>query len=338
VTQMRTKAFAAAAVLLAAAPLVRLAANDSTAEHAAGGLILKQSAEIDMISEDLYVSAEQIRVRYVFRNRTRRDVNVTVAFPMPDRDLVEERESDVAYPDDFATRVDGRAVTMQVERKAMLGGTDHTALLQRLRVPIAPDDDGADGTVAALNALPRADRDRLRSLGLVEVSEWDSGQGARHALVPLWTVRETWFWQQVFPAGRNLVVEHRYRPGTGGTAGVPLAFRDYRNSEDGRRAQAEYCTDRAFLAALDRFSAGESRGGGFATEQRVRYILTTGGNWRSPIGDFRLVVDKGRAENIVSFCGTGLRQISPTRFEMRRRNWRPDSDLAVLIVSRSSGD
>jgi hypothetical protein len=67
-------------------------------------------------------------------------------------------------------------------------------------------------------------------------------------------------------------------------------------------------------------------------DQRIRYILTTGGNWRSPIGDFRLVIDKGHPDNIVSFCGSGLTRLSPTRFEMRRRNWRPNRDLAVLIV------
>ena len=70
----------------------------------------------------------------------------------------------------------------------------------------------------------------------------------------------------------------------------------------------------------------------------MRYVLTTGSNWRAPIGDFRLVVDKGRVENLVSFCGSGLRRISPTQFEMRRRNWRPDRDLAILIVQRTGGD
>ena len=37
---------------------------------------------------------------------------------------------------------------------------------------------------------------------------------------------------------------------------------------------------------------------------------------RSPIGRFRLVVDKGAPGNLVSFCGEGVRKISPTRFEM----------------------
>ncbi|HEX8365471.1 MAG TPA: DUF4424 domain-containing protein [Allosphingosinicella sp.] len=326
-------AFLAAAGLAAAA-----LANDSTAEMAAGGLVLKQSDAIDMVSEDLYVSAEQIRVRYVFRNRTARDVRTIVAFPMPDRNLAERAESDAAFPSDFATSVDGRPVRMQVERRAMLGAADHSALLRSYGVPIVEDESPVPVIGNRLDALSPERQQRLVRLGLAERTEWDEGSGMRSHLLPRWTVKETWHWEQVFPAGRDLVVEHRYTPGTGGTAGVPLAHREYRQSDDGRRAQADFCTDRAFLAALDRWSAEESRGGGYMTEQRVRYVLTTGGNWRAPIGDFRLVVDKGRPENIVSFCGTGLRRISPTQFEMRRRNWRPDRDLAVLIVRRESGD
>ena len=67
--------------------------------------------------------------------------------------------------------------------------------------------------------------------------------------------------------------------------------------------------------------------------ETIGYILTTGGNWRSPIGDFRMVIDKGSPNAIISFCGEGVRRISPTQFEVRHRNWRPDRDLAILIVS-----
>jgi iron-sulfur cluster assembly protein len=124
-------------------------------------------------------------------------------------------------------------------------------------------------------------------------------------------------------------------PNAKGACGCGESFTVYwRNGEYGRAAQAEYCTDRAFLAALDRMSArAEREQANYPMEQRIRYILTTGGNWRSPIGDFRMVVDKGRAENLVSFCGQGVRGISPTQFEVRHRNWRPDRDLAVLIVT-----
>jgi hypothetical protein len=71
----------------------------------------------------------------------------------------------------------------------------------------------------------------------------------------------------------------------------------------------------------------------YLSETWVDYILTTGANWAEPIGEFRLVVDKGSSNNLVSFCGEGVRKISPTRFEIRRRNYTPTSDLSVLILT-----
>ena len=65
---------------------------------------------------------------------------------------------------------------------------------------------------------------------------------------------------------------------------------------------------------------------------RVPPDAGTPSNWRSPIGDFRLVVDKGKPGNLVSFCEDGVRKISPTQFEVRRKNWRPTRDLHVLII------
>jgi hypothetical protein len=316
-------------ILLAALALAAPAsANDSTAEHAAGGLVLTRSADIDMVSEDLFVSAGEVRVRYVFRNRSPRQVRTAVAFPMPDRDLRQEREMDVAYPSGFATRVDGRPVAMKVERKAVLGGTDHSALLESLGL-------ATDSGSEALDRLKPADKAKLAKLGLAEPDEYDAGRGWERHLAPAWTVKETWFWDQAFPPGRDLVVEHRYVPGTGGSVDAALGFPDFRASPDGKAMIRDYCVDSAFLAGLDRLR----RLGGATPEQRIGYVLTTGGNWRSPIGDFRLVVDKGAPANLVSFCGEGVRKISPTRFEVRKKNWSPDRDLRILIVQlRQAGE
>jgi hypothetical protein len=306
-------------------------ANDSSAEKAAGGLVLKQNRNIDMVSEDLYVSPTQVRVNYVFRNRARQPQRITVAFPMPDREMLYEMESEVAYPSGFHTLVDGRPVRMSVERKAMVNGVDRSAELTRLGIPIAPPAGQRAFHVARrIERLPRAAQERLARVGLLDA---DSLHADQPQVLPAWTVKETWHWDQVFPVGRDLRIQHRYAPGLGGTAGVALGSREWRNSEDGRAYGREFCTDDAFIAAIDRMTQRAERSrANYPMESRLRYILTTGGNWRSPIGDFRLVVDKGDPNAIVSFCGEGVRRISPTQFEVRHRNWRPDRDLAVLIV------
>lgn len=328
----RTSLIVAGGLVVALAVGQASLANDSSAEKAAGGLVLRQNRDIDMVSEDLFVSPTLVRVRYVFRNRAAQPRRITVAFPMPDRDLSYEIESEVAYPDGFHTLVEGRPVRMSVERRAVLNGVDRSADLTRLGVPVAPrPGQSANQLADAIGRMPAATQQRLARAGLIDAA---SLADSSHQIIPMWTVRETWHWDQVFPAGRDLRVEHRYAPGLGGTAGVPLANHDFRSGENGREYQRDFCPDAAFLAAIDRMSQrAEQTRDNYPQERRLRYILRTGGNWRSPIGDFRMVIDKGSPDAIVSFCGEGVRRISPTQFEVRHRNWRPDRDLAVLIVS-----
>ena len=96
----------AAGLLIATSAL----ANDSFASTGAGGLVLRRTDTVDMISEDLFVSAGDIRIRYVFRNRTPADIQTIVAFPIPDRDLGREYRENVAYPSDFVTTADGGSI------------------------------------------------------------------------------------------------------------------------------------------------------------------------------------------------------------------------------------
>ena len=105
-----------------------------------------------MVSEDLFVSPAQVRVRYVFRNRAAQPRRITVAFPMPDRDLTYEMESEVAYPGDFHTMVDGRPVRMSVERRAVLNGVDRTAELGALARPRRRRPRGSGPTVSPMRS------------------------------------------------------------------------------------------------------------------------------------------------------------------------------------------
>jgi hypothetical protein len=306
-------------------------ANDSIASVGAGGLVIQRTDAIDMVSEDLFVSADAIRIHYVFRNRTPRDVETVVAFPMPDRDLTNEYASNVAYPSGFHTQVGGQPVKAALERKAVVKGKDYTGLLQQLRIPIAPS--SINDATRAMDRLPPATKTRLQSLGLARDEEWDNnGKGMKHHLVPLWTVRDKYWWTQRFPAGRDLVVDHRYVPGTGGSVENQIAFPQFRHDKYTLSMIKLYCVDQAFVRAVDRLSKPQQTGGPGMPDRRVDYILTTGGNWRSPIGSFRLVVDKGKPGNLVSFCETGVKKISPTQYEVRHANWRPTRDLHVLII------
>ena len=329
---MMRRLLIAASLLATAAPAI---ANDSTATTGAGGLVLEKTDSIAMASEDLYLSVDQIRIKYVFRNLTAVPLSRIVAFPMPARDLTTENFSDVAFPSDFRTSVEGKPVKATLERKAMANGRDQTALLEKLGIPVAPE--SVSDLTRLMDKLKPAQKAQLIAAGLAGTEEWDDdGKGMKKHLIALWTVQDRYWWKQVFPASRNLNVEHSYIPGAGGSVGTTLAYKSLRDTEDGRLFTARFCADRAFIAALDRLNRNPKNEAGLPNRQ-IEYVLTTGANWARPIGDFRLVVDKGKPGNVVSFCETGIRKISPTQFEVRHRNWRPTSDLNVLIVEPPSG-
>lgn len=317
-----------AALLMAGLLVAPAAANDSVASMGAGGLVLERTDGIEMRSEDLYVSAREIRVRYRFYNRTARDIATLVAFPMPE--LKGGIENDVALEDPlrmpFTTTVNGRRVATNVEQKAMLNGVDHSGLIRGLGLPLTPR---GEATIAALGTLPQPQVDMLVEMGLVEDRSWTDA-GVRHLeLVPLWTLKTTHYWTQVFPAGRELDVRHRYAPAIGGSAGSLFGDPAMAGSENHNEQATRYCTDDAFWNGARRMRAR----GLYLSETWVDYILTTGANWAEPIGEFRLVVDKGSSRNLVSFCGEGVRKIGPTQFEIRRRNYTPAQDLSVLILT-----
>jgi Domain of unknown function (DUF4424) len=225
-----------------------------------GGLVLKNSRNIDMLDEDLYVSAEQIRVNYVFRNQGRQEESVIVGFPMPDRNMGRDRESDISYVRDFVTTVEGRRVETQVERKAMVGNRDHTALLTRLGIPIAPPptinyvEERSGPVYAAWQRLSDADKEQLKRLELV----WETA----YNFWPEWTLKETYYWAQTFPAGREVKIQHQYKPGSGGSVHGELEDPNYRD---------EYCVDQSFLGGVKRMR----RAGGYR-ETTVGFILKTG--------------------------------------------------------------
>ena len=311
------------------------AANDSSAELTTGGLVLGRSADIVMRAEDLAISEKAIVVRYRFFNRGPADETVTVAFPMPDvtltgpDDNIAVPEPDAANFLDFRTTVDGVAVKADSEQKAFVGGIDVSARLKALGVPFAPF---RQATLAALDRLPRAEQDRLVADGLAMVDEYDVGKGMERHLVPAWTFRSSFYWRQTFPAGREVGVEHRYAPSLGTTTGTALVLEPIEPATlaDYRR---RYCVDSGFLAAVKAAQA-KGRAGATFFERRVAYVLRTGANWAGPIGDFRLTVDKGAPNSLVSFCEDGVKKTGPTTFEVRHADFTPARDLDILILYR----
>ena len=307
-------------------------ANDSTAGLAAGGLVLTKNADIVMRSEKLYISDKQVRVDYQFLNTSPKDVTVTVAFPMPDI-TVDSLDENIAVPNPnspnilgFSTQVDGKPVVAEVEQKVIAKGVDRTALLRSLGVPLSPF---ADETGKALDKLPQATKDQLVKLDLAMA--YDEGEPSVSHLQALWTLKTTYYWTQTFPAGRVLAVHHDYTPSVGSSAGTTWGSTGDEQSEGYAARKAKYCVDGSFIAAVRRGIA-PGDGASQLQEERIDYILVSGANWKAPIGDFQMTVDKGAANRLISFCGDGVTKTSPTQFTVHHANFTPTKDVAVLIL------
>jgi hypothetical protein len=329
-------------IVLATAIADSARANDSTAHLAAGGLVLSRNDAIEMRSEDLFVSMDEVRVRYRFYNRTDNDVTTLVAFPLPDITAPsDENNFSVPAPDadtnflEFHTLVDGRPVTMQVEQRAFVLGVDRTDLLKRLGLPIAPHDAAAGKLIVK---LPAAAQQELRELGMVKYDEYGAGGAMERVAVPLWSARTTYYWKQTFPAHREIVIAHSYKPSVGGSAQTSVGM-EYESEQTRQEYRDLYCVDPPFLRAVrSMHSRYPSEGGGnIISEYRLGYILKTGANWSGAIRNFHLTVDKGAPGNLVSFCMDGVRKVSPTRFEVTKTDFWPTRDLNVLILTPPRG-
>lgn len=299
------------------------AANDSTAEIGAGGLQLVRNETVELLAEDLYVSADEVRVAYRFRNRTDAPVTYLVAFPMPAIDAVVPEALNVVLPDggsdnfiDFSVTVDGKRMQPEVEARVTALGVDQTETVRHFGLPLNPI---ADGLYERLDKAPTDEKAALNARGLAIVDPY-STQAA-------WRLEMTYYWEQTFPPGRDVIVEHRYRPITG--YGL---FGDWVFSEPTYRDK--YCIDASFeAAARKKLAAIANPDNPYLNEKRVSYILTTANNWASAIKDFRLVVDKGSPDALVSFCGNNVKKISPTQFEMRATDFMPERELEILIAA-----
>jgi hypothetical protein len=230
--------------------------------------------------------------------------------------------------------VNGKPISMQVEQRVTAVGLDRTQYLRNLGIPFAPQ---LQSTNQALDRLPQDKWNELLRLGLAEIEEYDVGKGMQKHLAARWGLSTTFYWEQTFPAGKETIIEHEYKPSVGGSVqtnlGAPYALKESWYADYLRK----YCIDKDFLATIAQLrQANKSEFGPPYSEQRIDYILKTGANWSGPIKDFYLVVDKDDAASLVSFCGDGVKKTSPTQFEMRKSDFSPDGDLSVLILNKIS--
>lgn len=295
-------------------------ANDTMATIGAGGLQFQKTDEIRMEREELYLSPVEVRVSYVFHNLTDHDVRMTVAFPMPDIDVLDmsetphkfhrsSREGDVF---DFHVRVDGLEIAAAIDARAYKHDQpdkEVTAILKKYKMPI----------LAELGK--QAEKSDTRGL----VAEGLLGADELH---PFWFVKTNFHWEQVFPARQTILISHRYKPVIGGFhMGTEISLTDPRDN------LASWCPDKGFASAAKTLPADENAMLEAAT---LEYIVKTGANWAGPISRFRLEIDKAGAD-LVSLCpipGLKLERRGQS-FVAEATQYVPTADIKLLFVYRA---
>ena len=311
-------------------------ANDTMAELKTGGLTFVHSSDVSMEEEKLFISPSKVTVDYTFKNNSDKDISGLVAFPMPD--IESSGEGDIALNDvqkdnflGFSVKQDGAEIATTLQQRAWAVGIDVTDELVAASVPLMPFSDAA---AAAINKLPKETIKDWEERGIIQVESYDQGDGMKDYLKPIWLLRSAYWWKTTFPAGKTVQVEHSYVPSVGGT--VAVSFLDENREGKGERYEEykkRYCIDDDFVKIAQKSASNPDEQEPYFTESWISYILTTGANWDGEIKKFTLTVDKGKAANFVSFCGTGVKKIGPTTFEMSAEDFYPEKDLDILILN-----
>jgi Domain of unknown function (DUF4424) len=330
---------AIALVIVAFTSIPALAADGSSSELATGGLMFVRDDKLEMLSQDLVISPNEVRIHYRMLNRSDKDVTVLVSFPMPEISIEGADDAPSVPTEDpvnllaAATTVNDKPVSVAVEQRVIAAGIDRTQLLRRLGIPLAPH---LDSTQDALDRLPPDQLENLQRLGLAETEDYDAGGGMKKQLAPRWALQTTYFWEQTFPANSETAIDLRYQPSIGRSEQTLLGSPNTGKEPWYEELNDKYCFNYEFLAALERArKAVNGKFGAPFSEQRIEYAHK---NWvnalGSPVREFRLIVDKGAADNLASFCGEEAKKISETQLEVTKNDYMPDDNLSILFLNK----
>ena len=314
-------------------------ANDSAAEVAAGGILLRREPRILMNKEKLTISRDKVTVEYEFLNESDSDIITEVAFPIPPY----EAETDEGYPphwfEDFHVWVNDQPVHFEIAAKTTLKNVDYTALLKSMDIDLLTFAH-FDGEVqrSDLNRLPPDRKSKLLKLGLIDGSS-----------IPLWTLAKTYHWEQSFPAHKAIHIRHEYKPVVG--------FQGFKTDKLSTEL-ANACIDPGLPAKLSHriaqnlASGSRVKGDDYLHVQWVKYILTTANSWKTPIKNFELIIDRSDADrssanqsstdrssgndsrrNFVSLCWDGpIQPIDANRFSAKKSDFVPTKELTVYFL------
>ncbi|WP_201565220.1 DUF4424 family protein [Psychrobacter sp. CMS30] len=298
-------------------------ANDSTGYVGAGGVEYIKNKDISMHSEDLYISKDEVRVNYEFKNLSNKDITETVLFPMP----AVPSFTDSDYADTSATYNNFK---LWVNGKPIIPD-QHVRTFMRPIVVKDGDRTYADIFLDTTEIFKSCGLNEADMMGpwtyqvdtdYVNQQLLDCNNKAldkfiydRESLYMTWDSQVIYSWEQTFKANTITKVKHTYKPLVGGS--VDLDSGQY----------GDFCVDDSTQRAFNKNGR---------PYHALSYILTTGANWAKPIASFKLTVKRDPNE-LVSFCWKGkgkVKKIGPTTFEIKESNFVPTHDFDVAFIMK----
>jgi hypothetical protein len=301
-------------------------ANDGFGALGAGGIIIGKTDDIAMVKEVLDIGYDKIKVDYEFVNESDHDITEIIVFPMPPY-LVGDQDPYPSYMGvipNFNIIVNGKPIKFQTKVRAVAWDKkDKEAdITQKLR-NIGFSDYAIIMSDYNRQQILYQNKDLLIKNGLL-----DPQTDTEYGFEPLWKNYIDYEWKQTFKAHQKLKISHSYTPLTSnGTSGC------YEESlKNG--FQKAYCMNSKIADLLGSLAKDERNWGGYPCLPgfNVDYILKTANTWKDGIRDFKLIVRKRKADEIISLCFPGdFKKISSLTYEMELKNFKPKQDLSIYF-------
>ena len=239
-------------------------ANDGAVGLDGGQLVFKNLKGVEMLQEDLVLAPEQVSVKYIFRNKTAKDITTHVAFPISYM-LETDTTFDVKNPNpnEFFVEVNGTKIPFKTETK-----TKDSELLT------------------------------------------------------------THFWEQTFPAGKNITIQHKYKPIYSSNV-IETIIKDNISKEEAE-SYYEDIKKNFCLSKKQRVLMAKER----QTFNILTYILTTANTWDGPIGTFNLTIKKDKRKFLFLCTKLVLKKNASGDFQSTVKNYKPEVNMHVAFSEK----
>lgn len=310
--------------------------GESRAALPTGTLQIPRPPELELRSLDITITPQEVRGRYVFHNRSNRDIAVRAAFAAPDLDAAAPGFGYMAIPlpeqlnfMGVSASVDNAPVTLMGEHHIFGSGLQQTHLLEDSGAPLQP------ASVVAWEALGKMGQQTLQDLRAAGLVDMDQA-GERLTPRPRWMLKTTWFWPQVFPAGKDVTVAWRHAASASSAAAPlppPLPLQQGNAGAETTNLRHNCASVTAAVSDAAQIARKNGAGNDWLLERTLRQHVSTGPAVGGPAGVVTITIEAGADGALAATCAAGFQKAGPGLLRLRRENVAMDENLDVLFVS-----